>query len=578
MTLESMASFELVFAALVGLLVAYVAWTFVCLELNVRDARRIGIAYVRLPVDSNNVLWTIFQPLVWNILDRLPFAWTSYPYFVRYSRRGWHFSDKSDTHVRLGPVWALVTPVAVYLHIADADAIHDIFLRRADFVRPIKEYSILEVYGPCISTAGWDDWPRHRKVLAAPFNEAIMEFVWDESLRQATGMLRSWLLAGVEGIPSMQRDTRTLSLNVLAATAFRKSYEFRGSVDGLTDESGSYRDSLQTVLDSIIPLMLIPHRLLRGPLVPKSWARIGNAAATFQQHMTDMLREEMNARNEGKPGSGGIMSAFVHALDTRSRDIKNPDAKSDSMKKGLAEEEIYGNLFVINFAGHDTTANTLAFSMLLLAANPQIQDWIAEEISRITGDRAPELWKYKEFFPALKRCRAILLETLRLFPPVMALPKWTSRRAQTLKVAGKTLTIPPGVNTTLYIRAVQSHPDYWPEPDEWKPDRWILQAAAETAKAHTSPMEEELLVPKLDTYFPWSDGPQNCPGKKFSEVEAVAVLACLFGRHRLRVKRLVGESEGAAQQRALSCTQDVNMEMLLRMANADQVPLICTPV
>ncbi|KAI1320989.1 cytochrome P450 [Xylariaceae sp. FL0255] len=567
-----MSSPTIIFTLVAGPVVAYLAWTLVCLEINVREARKIGIPYIRLPIDSNNVPWTIFQPFVWNLLDSLPFAWTSYPYFVRYSRRGWHFSDRSDTHVRLGPVWALVTPVAIYLHIADPDAIGDIFSRRADFVRPIKEYKLLEVYGPCISTAGWDDWPRHRKVLAAPFNESIMEFVWDESLSQARGMLRSWLSA-TGGVPSIQKDTRTLSLNVLASTAFRKSYEFRGSADAQKgDLSSGYRDSLQTVLDNIIPLMLVPHRLLRGPFVPKSWARIGNAAASFQDHMTNMLRDETTALEQGKSGSGGIMSAFVHALNTHSRDGHS--------KRGLAEKEIYGNLFVINFAGHDTTANTLAFSMLLLAANPEVQEWILEEILEVIGDRGTEdwshNWEYKELFPALKRCRAILLETLRLFPPVMALPKWTSGKAQTLKVGNKTLTIPPGVNTTLFIRGIQSHPDYWPDPHTWKPARWIVQSASSTHQSQIS--AEELLVPKPDTYFPWSDGPQNCPGKKFSEVEAVAVLACLFGRSRVSVKRATQESDEAAQLRALGCTQDVNMEMLLRMTNADQVTLVCEAV
>ncbi len=74
---------------------------------------------MRLPIDSNNIPWTILQPHVWKILDRFPVEWSSYPDFVRYARRGWHFADKSETHVRLGPVRALVTSVAIYLHFAD---------------------------------------------------------------------------------------------------------------------------------------------------------------------------------------------------------------------------------------------------------------------------------------------------------------------------------------------------------------------------------------------------------------------------------------------------------------------------
>ncbi|KAH8164227.1 hypothetical protein CIB48_g4026 [Xylaria polymorpha] len=244
---------------------AYIVWTIVCLELNVRKARALDAPYIRLPIDSNNVPWTIFQP--------------------------------SDTHVRLGPVWALVTPVAVYLHFADPDAINEIFTRRADFVRLFKEYS----------------------------NRAY----------------------------SMQRDTRTLSLNVLASTGFSKSYEFRRSTEPAIDEAGNYRDSLQTVLDNVIPLMLIPYRVLANPLLPKSWVGVGNAAAAFKQHMAKMLSRNSGSWRAGR-ARGGIVTAFVHALERNDQDMNSPEA---SAKRGLFVDEIFGDLFVINFAGHDTTAD-----------------------------------------------------------------------------------------------------------------------------------------------------------------------------------------------------------------------------
>ncbi|KAJ8130037.1 hypothetical protein O1611_g3593 [Lasiodiplodia mahajangana] len=555
---------------IVGFVVAYMIWTFVELRLNLRKVHQLDVPYICLPIDSNNVLWAIFQPYVWKILDRLPFPWSSYPDFVRYSRRGWHYADRSDTHVRLGPVWALVTPVAIYMHFADPNAINEIFTRRTDFVRPVKEYKLLEVYGPCISTAGWDDWARHRRVLAAPFNnESIMEFVWDESVRQAKGMLDSWLLAGDTGIPSMQKDTRTLSLNVLASVGFRKPYTFRSSTEAMIDDADNYRNSLQTVLDNIIPLMLVPYRILSNPLFPRSWVRVGNAAVSFKHHMAKMLDEEMTALKNKTPGSGGIMSAFLRALETHDQEATSQEANT---KRGLSVDEIFGNLFVINFAGHDTTANTLAFSMLLLAANPQVQEWISEEIRAVTEDLPVE--DYKTLFPALKRCRAVLLETLRVYPPIMALPKWTSSKgAQTIRVGDRTLTIPPGVGTILYVRAIQSHPDHWPDPHTWKPSRWISQGTSVSPGAELR-LNEQLLVPKENTFFPWSDGPQNCPGKKFAEVEAVAVLACLFKQNRLFVKKEAHESNEAAQKRALACTHDVDMELLLRMTNADQVTLI----
>ncbi|KAI0024460.1 putative cytochrome P450 [Xylariomycetidae sp. FL0641] len=558
---------------LLACVVGYMVWAILCLEGNVRKARSLQVPIVRIPISSNNVLWILVQPHVYAILDRLPVAWSSWPRAVRFCRRGWAFADRADTHVELGPVFALVSPEAVNLHFADPETVHDVMMRRGDFQRPTKELKLLELYGPCISTAKWEDWPRHRRVMATPFNETIMSFVWDESLRQAKGMLRWWTQASSSpsgGIPSYPKDTRTLSLNVLAAAGFRKSYEFRGSAepDVGNDDAANYRDALQTVLDNIILLMLLPFRALC--LVPGRWARIGRAGLAFQRHMERTLGEETRARAEGKPGSGGIVASFVRAADLH--------GAAGASRKRLSVEEVYGNLFVINFAGHDTTANTLAFGMLLLASRPGVQAWLAEEIAGAAHGRPVEACEYKQLFPRLKRCRAVLYEVLRMYSPVPALISIARNGAHTLKVGGRTLRIPEGVSLTINTRAMQMHPKYWPDQEAWRPSRWIAKSAASGISAVDELAGERFIEPDKGIFFPWGDGPQVCPGKKFAEVEAVAVLARVFQAHRLRVKKQPGESDERMRVRVAACLDDCDLEMLTRMRDAERVTLICEEV
>lgn len=244
-----------------------------------------------------------------------------------------------------------------------------------------------------------------------------MKFVWDESTYQAREMLHSWTSSAEPRIPSVAKDTRTLSLNVLAATGFRRSYKFRSSSQPGTDEARTYRDALQTVLDNAIFLMLVPPRLLLLPLLPSRWARVGKAAADFKQYMMDMLDEEISLLKRGKTGTGSLMTSFVQALDIHEKEEATPkDAVGQSPSKGLTIDEIFGNIFVINFAGHDTTANTLAFSMLLLGANPGVQDWIAEELQEVIEDHECQKWDYSVLFSDLKRCRAVLVCITALNP------------------------------------------------------------------------------------------------------------------------------------------------------------------
>ncbi|KAH8427127.1 cytochrome P450 [Aspergillus melleus] len=570
----------MILEALVGLSMAYLGWSIVSMEINYRRASSMGIPLVRIFIDPSNLVWMIVSPHVFRILDLLRIDLGN---LSRYGRRGWNFADRARSHVQYGPVWALISPVDIYVYVADADAAHNICERRLNFLRPSKMYKQLEIYGPCISTASWKDWPRHRKILATPFNESIMTFVWDESVKQTRQMLSTWTAPSTSQIRSVAKDTRTLSLNVLAATGFRRSYEFVGAnnttttpattgptqVDVETERTvTSYRNALQTVLDNCIMLMVMPRRLLSLPFAPASWRRMANATVSFRAHMARMLDDEITASKQGASGSGGLMTSFVRALDLKQAE----DARGGS-GKGMSLDEIFGNIFVINFAGHDTTANTLAFATLLLAAYPDVQEWVAEELQQVLGSVNTE-GGYSEIFPKLKRTKAVMLETLRLYPPIMAIPKWTNDEPQSLQVGAQTIVIPPNTGVLPSIMALQTHPAYWEDPLSWSPRRWISAPKTQQSEA-LSLGDEVIITPPKCTFFPWSDGPQNCPGIKFSQVEFVAVIASLLRNHRLGVAGNLGGSFEESKRRILDTVNDVELQLLVSMRDPDRIQLVC---
>lgn len=234
-----------------------------------------------------------------------------------------------------------------------------------------------------------------------------MSFVWAESLRQTRYLIDYWAKRedSKDGFSSTSKDTRTLSLNVMAACGFRRSFNFKSVLEEeATTGTYTYRDALQIVLDNAILLMLLPRQHLTYSWLPQNLRVPGKAAADFQLHMTSMLEEETSMMHQGEKGSGSLMTSLVRALDTHQKDDTRATAT-----KGLSVDEIFGNIFVINFAGHDTTANTLAFTMILLAINPDVQDWVREEIRRVTKGLDVADWDYEKLFPQLTRCRAILV-------------------------------------------------------------------------------------------------------------------------------------------------------------------------
>ena len=117
---------------------AWLSYSALTLGNNYRRARAMKVPLIRIPVSPLNTFWIVIAPLVFWILDRLPFPDGN---FNRYARYGWHFRDKAASHVQMGDAWAIVTPRETLLHICNAEAINDIFARRPDFVRPVQMYS-----------------------------------------------------------------------------------------------------------------------------------------------------------------------------------------------------------------------------------------------------------------------------------------------------------------------------------------------------------------------------------------------------------------------------------------------------
>ncbi|RAL11437.1 cytochrome P450 [Aspergillus homomorphus CBS 101889] len=552
-------------------LLAWLWYSIYCLIQNINRARKLGLPYHILPVSPVNPLWVVLEPVIFYVLDRLPFQFGR---LTHYGRRGWQFKDKAQSHLRMGDAFAIATPFEVFVYICDAQAITEIINRRSDFVRPVELYKMLDVFGPNVATTIGADWQRHRKIVAAPFNERLNSFVWDEAISQTQGLLAS------RGKDSQFRglgtDIRILALNVLAATGFKRAQSFQSSSSG--DHRRSYGESLNILMENSFLIMVIPPWILRLPILPSWCRRVGHAFEDFRQHMLAMFNEEKALIDRGQPGTGTLMSTLIRESEVTTTGHSSSGARK---QPPLTLHEILGNIYVINFAGHDTTANTLTYLMFLLAAYPDIQEWIAEEIRTVIPairdtDQTPGLGSYKEAFPRLKRCFAVLLETVRLYPAIIALPKSVAPQEGTtlhLLESNRTLTLPQGTAILPSLLAVQTHPRYWPEePQHWRPRRWI-QATTTTAKAADT-QQETIMDPKPGTYIPWSAGVQVCAGQKFAQVETVALLAACFRAHRLRAIRLPGKDFEAMQKRLVAMTMDTHQLLVIQMRDPDSVPFV----
>jgi cytochrome P450 len=169
----------------------------------------------------------------------------------------------------------------------------------------------------------------------------------------------------------------------------------------------TYKDSLSLILENAILIMLLGLRLLTGSLqrfLPKHWRLVGQATNTFKQHIAESIKEEKERMAEGKANRSNFISAMVRASEEEARTL---DTSTGRPLHGLTETEIYGNIFVFNFAGHNSIAITLTYVITHLATHPKIQDWLAAEIRHVTKDQSAT--SYRDAFPKLKRCTAVVV-------------------------------------------------------------------------------------------------------------------------------------------------------------------------
>jgi hypothetical protein len=234
-----------------------------------------------------------------------------------------------------------------------------------------------------------------------------MPLVWTSCISQAHEMLSYW--ASLTSNLQTGKDVRRFSLHVLTATGFGKPYHFDRSIDEALPKDGSlsYKDSLSLILENCILIMLLGPKLLTGKLqrfLPKQWRLVGKATNTFKTHIASSIKEEKALIAAGKSNSGNFINAMVRASEEEAK------SSTTGAQKGLSETEIFGNIFVFNFAGHDSIAITLTYVITHLAANPEVQDWVAEEINYVFGDKG--YTSYKDAFPRLKRCTAVVVSLL----------------------------------------------------------------------------------------------------------------------------------------------------------------------
>jgi cytochrome P450 len=169
----------------------------------------------------------------------------------------------------------------------------------------------------------------------------------------------------------------------------------------------------------------------------------------------------------------------------------------------LSEQQLIDEAITFLLAGHETSALTLSYTLALLAAHPGEQRAIQEELTALAPDDLDAL-------RCTARLTATVKESLRLYPPA-----WSMGREATQDCELGGVPVRAGTQVFLFQWAAHRHPQWFPEPGAFRPQRWTP--------------ENEAGLPRC-LYMPFGAGPRVCVGNQFAMAEILVVLGTLLRR------------------------------------------------
>jgi cytochrome P450 len=187
--------------------------------------------------------------------------------------------------------------------------------------------------------------------------------------------------------------------------------------------------------------------------------------------------------------------------------LKATDDEGDHT--GMTDVQLRDECITLFTAGHETTANALTFTWYLLAQNPHVETELHKELTTILAGRPPT----KDDVPKLPYTRAVIAESMRLYPPAWALGREVITECE---IGGWTLAPKSVVLLSQWV--THRDPRFWPDPLKMDPTRWLGKSDR----------------PRY-AYYPFGGGVRSCIGEAFAWMEAILLIATLAQHWKLHL-------------------------------------------
>ena len=362
---------------------------------------------------------------------------------------------------------------------------HDSFERKSSQMR----HGLAPLLGDGLFISDGEIWRRRRRIVAPIVHVSNLPLFAPLIVQAAAETAERWASSRESAPINALTEMATLTAEIICRTVFGRQLGSEHAGEIVTAFSEYQR--LIGQLD-IAYLFGLPDWFPRfhSPAVHRAAARIRRVLDRVIRDCRDRV-------------AGGEASMVRLLLEARDAETGEP----------LDIVALRNEAAVIFMAGHETTANALAWCWYLLSQTPEVEERLYEELNRVLAGRLPSL----DDVPGLVYTRAVFEETIRLYPPVPFLGR-QAVRDETIR--GR--PVPAGSLVMVAPWLLHRHRKFWGKPDHFIPERFLPENAQWRVR---------------HAYIPFSTGPRICAGAAFGLTEAILCIATLAQRARLRLAR-----------------------------------------
>lgn len=393
----------------------------------------------------------------------------------RYRELPSFFSNVARTHgpiVRFKNLWS-----DVYF-VNEPAAIEEVLVTKATSFRKGRgTVRLRRLLGNGLLTAEPPEHLPHRRLVAPAFHKkrlADYARVMTDATEACAGRWRDGETIDID------RELNRLALEIAAKALFGAD---------LSAEMDTISRSLVQAMETF-PASMLPFSELWDDWPLPSVRRFKAAKARLDAIVLRMI-EEHRASGADR---GDVLSMLLGARD-------------EEALGGMNDAQIRDEAMTILLAGHETTANALAWTFYLLQRNPDIATELYAHVDAVLGERTPTM----DDVPALGYVRAVLSETMRLYPPV-----WITARRATQRVTVGGYALERGDIAIVSQYVTHRDPRFWPHAERFMPQRFLDGSTRERF-----------------AYFPFGGGTRTCVGEAFAWAEGILVIATIAQRVHL---------------------------------------------